>query len=116
MNSVAHDIIDSNDGSYYMELPVRIDKEQIAQFCQKHHIVKLALFGSVLAERFSEESDVDVLVVFDPAHVPGMIRLCGMERELSGIIGRKADMRTPNDLSRYFRDEVLNTAVVQYAA
>jgi len=99
-----------------MELPVRIDKEQIAQFCQKHHIVKLALFGSVLAERFSEESDVDVLVEFDPAHVPGMIRLCGMERELSGIIGRRADMRTPNDLSRYFRNEVLNAAVVQYAS
>ncbi len=65
---------------------------------------------------FTEESDVDVLVEFDPAHLPGMIRLCGMERELSGIVGRKVDMRTPNDLSRYFRDEVMNTAVVQYAA
>ncbi|MDX9972577.1 MAG: nucleotidyltransferase domain-containing protein [FCB group bacterium] len=99
-----------------MELPVHIDKEQIAQFCRKHLIVRLALFGSVLTERFSEESDVDVLVEFDPAHIPGMIRLCGMERELSAVIGRKVDMRTPNDLSRYFRDEVLSTAVVQYVA
>ena len=99
-----------------MELPVHIDKEQLANFCEKHHIVRLALFGSILTDRFSEESDVDVLVEFEPAHTPGMIRLCGMERELSSIIGRKADMRTPNDLSRYFRDEVLNTAVVQYAA
>jgi len=99
-----------------MELQVQIDKEQIARFCKRHHIVKLALFGSVLTGRFTEESDVDVLVEFDPAHVPGMIRLCGMERELSEIIGRKTDIRTPNDLSRYFRDEVVRTAVVQYAA
>jgi len=99
-----------------MELPIHLDKDQIAGFCQKHHIVKLALFGSVLTDRFNEESDVDVLVEFDPAHVPGLIRLCGMERELSEIVGRKTDMRTPNDLSRYFREEVLNTAVVQYAA
>jgi len=99
-----------------MELPVRIDKERVARFCREHHIVRLALFGSVLTERFSEESDVDVLVEFDPAHVPGMIRLCRMERELSEVIGRKADMRTPNDLSRYFRDEIMNSAVVQYAA
>ena len=99
-----------------MQLPIQIDKVQIAAFCEKHHIVKLALFGSVLTEHFSEESDVDVLVEFHPEHIPGMIRLCGMERELSDIIGRKADMRTPNDLSRYFRDEVVNNAVVQYAA
>ncbi len=99
-----------------MELPIRIDKSQIAVFCKKHHITKLALFGSVLTEHFTEESDVDVLVEFEPEHIPGLIRLCGMERELSGILGRKADMRTPGDLSRYFRDEVINSAVVQYAA
>jgi predicted nucleotidyltransferase len=99
-----------------MELPIQIDKDLVAAFCQTHHIVRLALFGSVLTDRFTEESDVDVLVEFDPVHIPGMIRLCGMERELSGIIGRKVDMRTPNDLSHYFRDNVVNTAVVQYAA
>lgn len=99
-----------------MELPIRIDKKQVAAFCQRHHIEKLAFFGSVLTERFSEESDVDVLVEFHTDHVPGLIRLAGMERELSEILGRKADMRTPNDLSRYFRDEVVKSAVTQYAA
>ena len=99
-----------------MEPRIHIDQEQIAHFCRKHHITRLALFGSVLTDHFTEASDVDILVEFDPAHVPGMIRLCGMERELSGIIGRKADVRTPGDLSCYFREEILNTAVVQYAA
>jgi uncharacterized protein len=99
-----------------MELPIQIDAAQIAAFCEKHHITKLALFGSVLTERFTDESDVDVLVEFHPEYVPGLIRLCGMEHELSDIVGRKADMRTPNDLSRYFRDEVVRTAVIQYAA
>lgn len=99
-----------------MTLPIEVDSVRIAEFCKKHHIVKLAFFGSVLTDRFTDSSDVDVLVEFEPTHVPGMIRLCGMERELSGILGRKADMRTPNDLSRYFRDEVVKTAVVQYAA
>ncbi len=99
-----------------MDLPIRIDNNRIAHFCETHHIVKLAFFGSILTDRFTPESDVDVLVEFDPAHIPGMIRLCGMERELSGIIGRKVDMRTPNDVSRYFRDEVMNAAIVQYAA
>ena len=99
-----------------MELAIHIDKAQIATFCEKHHIVKLSLFGSVLTERFSDESDVDFLVEFHPDHVPGMIRLCGMERQLAAIVGRKADMRTKNDLSYCFRDEVVKMAVVQYAA
>ena len=99
-----------------MELPIQIDKEAIATFCERHHIVKLALFGSVLTEHFTEESDLDVLIEFHPDHVPGMIRLWGMERELSVIVGRKTDMRTPNDLSHCFRDEVVKKAVVQYAA
>ncbi len=99
-----------------MELPIQIDKDRIATFCVRHHIIKLALFGSVLTNRFNEQSDVDVLVEFDPEHIPGMLRLCAMERELSEIIGRKADMRTPNDLSRYFREEIIKNAVVAYAA
>ena len=99
-----------------MALPINSDKRLIEAFCQKHHITKLAFFGSVLTDRFTPESDVDVLVEFDPAHVPGLIALSGMEWELSQILGRKADMRTPQDLSRYFRDEVVRKAVVQYAA
>lgn len=94
----------------------RIDKPRLAEFCEKHHTTKLALFGSVLTDRFNEESDIDFLVEFHPDHIPGLIRLSGMEIELSKLIGRKADMRTKNDLSRYFRDEVVKDAVVQYAA
>ena len=99
-----------------MILPIRIDKEELAGFCEKHYIIKLALFGSVLTDRFGPDSDVDVLVEFNPDHIPGLIALSGMERELSEILGRRADMRTPNDLSRYFRDEVVRQALVQYAA
>lgn len=99
-----------------MQLPIEIDKAQVAAFCDKHHITKLSLFGSVLTERFGSESDVDVLVEFDPGHIPTLLGVVRMERELSSILGRKADMRTPNDLSRYFREEVVRTALVQYAA
>ena len=95
----------------YIELP----KERIEEFCKRHHIRKLSLFGSALRDDFSPESDLDILVEFDPAHTPGFIRLAGMEIELTEILGRKADMRTAQDLSRYFRDEVLNSSKVQYA-
>ncbi len=99
-----------------MEPKIHIDKEKIAGFCHKHHITKLSLFGSVLTERFGPESDVDVLVEFAPGHVPGLIALSAMERELSAILGREADMRTPKDLSQYFREQVIRTAQTQYAA
>ena len=69
-----------------------------------------------MTDRFGPESDVDVLVEFDPDHIPTLFDVVRMERELSQTLGRKADMRTPEDLSRYFRDEVVQTAVVQYAA
>jgi predicted nucleotidyltransferase len=95
---------------------IEISKEALAQFCQRHHIRRLALFGSILRDDFGPQSDVDVLVEFDPEHVPGLIRLARMEIELSEMLGRKADLRTPADLSRYFRDEVLADAEVQYAA
>lgn len=95
-------------------LPIQIPNSKLAEFCQRHHIRKLALFGSVLREDFTPESDVDWLVEFEPEKVPGYIRLAGMENELSEMIGRKADLRTPNELSRYFRQDVLDLAVVQY--
>ncbi len=94
-----------------LELP----KEKLADFCRKNHIRRLSLFGSFLHGDFRPDSDIDFLVEFDPAHIPGFIRLAGMENELSKILGRKADMRTPQDLSRYFRKEVVETAEVQYA-
>jgi len=94
--------------------PIDISQEQISRFCQRHHIQKLSLFGSVLRDDFTPESDVDFLVKFEPEHIPGLIRLAGMEIELSNLIGRKADLRTAGDLSRYFREKVLAEAVVQY--
>jgi uncharacterized protein len=94
---------------------IAVDRERLAEFCRKHHIRKLALFGSVLRNDFRPDSDIDVLVEFEPGHVPGFIGLAGMEFELSALLdGRKVDMRTPEDLSRYFRDEVVAAAEVQY--
>ena len=94
---------------------IQFPKERIAEFCKRHHIRKLSLFGSALRDDFTPDSDLDILVEFDPAHIPGLIRLAGMEIELTSILGRKVDMRTAQDLSRYFRDEVLNSSKVQYA-
>ncbi len=91
-----------------------IDSARLADFCRRHHINKLALFGSVLRDDFGPDSDVDVLVEFDPAHVPGLAFL-SMETELSEILGRKVDLNTPGFLSPYFRDQVLAEAEIQYA-
>ncbi|MBI2435761.1 MAG: nucleotidyltransferase domain-containing protein [Candidatus Hydrogenedentes bacterium] len=99
-----------------MQLPITYSKEALDGFCRKHHIIKLAFFGSILREDFSNESDVDVLVEFHPDHIPGLIRLAGMEIELSSILGREADMRTAEDLSKYFREDVVRNALLQYAA
>jgi len=94
---------------------IELPQEPIATFCRTNHIARLSVFGSALTEDFGPDSDVDFLVEFEPGHVPGYIGLAGMERELSVIIGRKADMRTPAELSKYFRDDVIAAAVVQYA-
>ena len=90
--------------------------EEIAEFCRRNHIRKLSLFGSVLRDDFRADSDVDVLVEFEPGYPVGLIRMAAMENELSEIIGRKVDLRTPEDLSLYFREKVLSSAEVQYAA
>ena len=95
-------------------IPVEIPGEAIASFCERNHMRKLSLFGSVLTDRFRDDSDVDVLVEFDPDHVPGYFGLVGMEQELSAMIGRKVDLRTPGELSRHFRDRVVASAAVQY--
>ena len=94
---------------------IPIPKERIAQFCHRHHIRKLALFGSVLRDDFGPKSDVDVLVEFEPNHIPGLLRFAGMEIELSELLGgRKVDLNTPKFLSPYFRDKVLAEAEVYY--
>lgn len=97
------------------EPAVEIPRDKVAEFCARHHVNRLSLFGSVLGPEFRGDSDVDFLVEFEPEHVPGYFRLVGMEMELSEIIGRKADLRTPGELSPRFRDRVVAGAALQYA-
>jgi predicted nucleotidyltransferase len=92
---------------------IQIPKKEIAEFCRRHHIRRLALFGSVLRDDFRPASDVDVLVEFEEGHVPGW-EFFDMEEELSRIFGRKVDLNTPGFLSRFFRRRVLAEAQVQY--
>jgi len=94
---------------------VDIPKDRIAEFCRRHRIRKLALFGSILRDDFSAGSDVDVLVEFEPGAKVGL-RFFAIERELSEILGRKVDLNTPGFLGKYYRDEVLKEAEVQYDA
>lgn len=94
---------------------IQLDKQEIARFCRRHRIRRLALFGSVLRDDFGNDSDVDVLVEFEDGHVPGLAFFT-MEAELSKILGHKVDLTTPQFLSRYFRDDVLAEAEDQYAA
>ena len=96
------------------EAQIPVPEEAIADFCRHNGIRMLALFGSVLTNRFSDTSDVDMLVEFEPGRKVGFLRLAAMERELSAVLGRRVDLRTPDELSRYFRDDVLRTAHVQY--
>jgi predicted nucleotidyltransferase len=95
---------------------IYIPNEEIAEFCRRHRIRRLAFFGSVLRDDFRPDSDVDVLVQFEPGTRMGMIRLAGLELELGEILGRKVDLNTPGFLSRYYRDQVLAEAEVQYDA
>jgi predicted nucleotidyltransferase len=95
---------------------IDIPKERIAEFCRRNHIRRLALFGSVLRDDFTAESDVDILVEFEPDARVGLLGLARMEIELSELLGRKVDLNTPGFLSDYFRDEVLTEAETQYDA
>jgi predicted nucleotidyltransferase len=95
---------------------LNLDKTTLARFCERHHICRLALFGSQLKGTARPDSDIDLLVEFEPGRVPGLLALASMELELSDLMGgRRVDLRTAEDLSRYFRDEVVRTAEVQYA-
>ena len=92
-----------------------VTQERLEEFCRRHHIAKLSLFGSVLRDDFRPDSDIDVLVEFEPGHVPGF-GIIAMQDELSQLTGRKVDLRTPGDISRYFREKVVREARVEYAA
>ena len=97
------------------QLPIEADA--LREFCRRHGIRRLALFGSMLRGTAGPDSDVDLLVEFDQGRTPGLIAMAGMERELSALLGgRKVDLRTAGDLSSHFRDEVLRDAAPQYGA
>ena len=99
-----------------MSPELSIPRAELAAFCRANGIRRLSIFGSAVRDDFGPHSDVDVLVEFEPGRTPGLLGIAGMEIELSALFGgRKVDMRTPEDLSRYFRQEVVDTAEVQYA-
>jgi len=95
---------------------IEVNDSALAEFCRHHHIARLALYGSSLRGDFSDISDVDVLVEFDDGHVPGLLRLAEMEIELGDLLGGEVELRTYEDLSRFFRDEVRTSARQLYAA
>lgn len=92
---------------------ITIPYDEIAAFCERHHIRKLSLFGSVLRDDFRPDSDVDVLVEFEAGQTPGW-KIVSMEQELSAILQRRVDFRTAEELSRHFRQTVQNTALTVY--
>jgi len=96
------------------EKALALPQAEIEEFCRRNHIRKLSLFGSVLTPRFRPESDIDVLVEFEPGSKITLFDVAGMELELTEKLGRKVDLRTAGDLSRYFRDQVVSTAAIQY--
>lgn len=96
-----------------MNESINLPKDKIADFCRRHHIRRLAVFGSALRDDFAIDSDVDVLVEFQKGQEPGFA-FFDMQDELSELLGRKVELHTPNFLSRYFRDTVLTEAEVQY--
>ena len=99
-----------------MHKSLNLDDATVARFCEQHHIRRLSLFGSQLKGTARSDSDIDLLVEFELERVPGLIGIAAMEIELSDLLGgRRVDLRTAPDLSRYFRDEVVRTAEVQYA-
>lgn len=98
-----------------MSIKIEVPSKEVTAFCQRHHIRQLALFGSVLRDDFTPESDIDVLVEFELGHTPGLA-FFAMQRELTEILGRKVDLNTARGLSPYFRQEVVDGAEVLYVS
>jgi predicted nucleotidyltransferase len=96
--------------------PIDLPKNSLTEFCQRHHVRRLSLFGSALRDDFGPRSDVDFVVEFEPGVVVGYLKLAEMEMELASLLGRKVDLRTPGELSRYFRDQVMATAEPLYVS
>ena len=97
-------------------LEERMSRGELIAFCKKNHIVRLSVFGSALHGQLGPDSDIDLLVEFESDHTPGLFSMVKMEMELAEALGRKVDLRTPEDLSQYFRDEVMQNAELQYQA
>jgi hypothetical protein len=97
-------------------LEQKIPKDKLIEFCKRNHIRKLSIFGSAIRGQLQPDSDIDLLVEFEQDHTPGLFSIIKMEMELTETIGRKVDLRTPEDLSQYFRDEVIQNARLQYQA
>lgn len=93
---------------------VTLDSQEIKAFCEAHHISRLSLFGSILTDHFHADSDVDILVEFDPGHTPGFLQMAALEAKLSRMLNKKVDLRTPAELSKYFRDDVISKSKLQY--
>ncbi len=97
-------------------LEQKISRRNLIEFCERNHIRKLSVFGSAVRGQLKPDSDIDLLVEFEQEHTPGLFSIIKMEIELSEALGRKVDLRTPEDLSQYFRDEVIKNAQLQYQA
>jgi len=95
---------------------IRIPEDRIGELCRRHHIRRLALSGSILRDDFSDDSDIDLLVEFEPSQPVGFLRLAAIELELTDLLGRKVDLSTVGSLSPYFRDQVLREASTLYVA
>ena len=92
----------------------KMPRDKLAEFCKRNYIRRLSLFGSAISGELGPDSDIDLLVEFEEGHTPGLFSIIRMEMELAEDLGRKVDLRTPGDLSRYFRDEVIRNAKLQY--
>ena len=103
-------------GQRYHAAMLGLPEQTLRDFCREHHVQRLSLFGSRLKGTHRPDSDVDLLVEFEPGHTPSMFGLVRMEAQLTDLLGHTVDLRTPGDLSRYFRQEVIDAAQVQYAA
>jgi predicted nucleotidyltransferase len=95
-------------------LEEKMPRDKLIEFCKRNYIRKLSIFGSAISGQLGPDSDIDLLVEFEQGHTPGLFSIVRMEMELGAVLGRKVDLRTPQDLSQYFRDEVVRSARLQY--
>jgi len=91
-----------------------ISRAELETFCRENHITKMSLFGSALRDELKPDSDIDILVEFEKGKAPGLMGFCHIQNLLTDLIGRKVELHTPNDISRFFRDDVVKNAVIQY--